>query len=67
LSRYLASAKMTRVRIPRVAEIPSPYSFGPDHVVYLDEKNRCVFVVETSHKTYDVFRASDFVKLAVQS
>lgn len=60
-ARFIATLRDTDIRIPRVASIPSPYSFGPDHTVYLDERGRAVFVVETSHKTYDVFLASEGV------
>ncbi len=60
-ARYLATLKDTDVRIPRVREIPSPYAFSPDHTVYLDERGRAIFIVETAHKTYDVFLASEAV------
>jgi hypothetical protein len=55
VGRFLDTCKQTSKRIPRVREIPSPYSFGPDHVLYVDSKGRDVFVVETMHKRYDVF------------
>jgi hypothetical protein len=54
-ARYLASVKMTSRRIPRVREIPSPYAYSPDHTLYIDDKGREVFIVETMHKRYDVF------------
>lgn len=58
---YLATLEDTDVRIPRVKDIPSPYAFSPDHTVYLDERGRAVFIVETAHKQYDVFLASEGV------
>lgn len=55
VSRYLSGCKITSKRIPRVREIPSPYAFSPDHTLYIDDKGREVFIVETMHKRYDVF------------
>lgn len=57
LSRYMATLEDTDVRIPRVKEIPSPYAYSSEHVVYLDEQHRCIFVVETDHKQYDAAHA----------
>jgi hypothetical protein len=42
--------------IVRQSDIPSPYAYSPTHVVYHDPKRGDVFIVETSHKRYDVFR-----------
>jgi hypothetical protein len=36
-------------------DIPSPFACSPEHVLYEDEKGRFVFIVETSHKRFDVF------------
>lgn len=36
-------------------DIPSPYASGPSHGVYLDRKRGLVIIVETKHKTFDVF------------
>ena len=40
--------------IARQADIPSPYSYGPDHAVWA-WGNRKVIIVETRHKRYEVF------------
>ena len=53
-ARFLATLLDTPFRIART-DIPSPYAYSPEHVVYEDEKGRFVFIVETSHKRYDVF------------
>ncbi len=55
VSRYLSGCRETSRRIPRIPEIPSPYAYSPEHVLYVDSKGRDVFVVETAHKRYDVF------------
>lgn len=55
VGRFLDTCKATNRRIPRIREIPSPHSFGPDHVLYVDSRGRDVFIVETAHKQYDVF------------
>lgn len=41
--------------IPRDRSIPSPYASGPNHAVWQDKQGRRVFIVETSHKRYEVF------------
>jgi hypothetical protein len=41
--------------IARIAAIPSPYAYSPTHTVYRSEDGVLVFIVETAHKTYDVF------------
>ena len=53
----------TNLVIPRT-DLPSPYDFGPTHMIYRLAQNPMpgtvngdlVFIVETVHKTYDVFR-----------
>lgn len=40
--------------IPRQKDIPSPYSFGPSHLVG-QWNGKAVIVVETRHKRYEVF------------
>lgn len=65
LSRYLNTVADTNHRIDRVAEIPSPYAYGPDHLVFRDVQDRLVFFVETAHKRYDVFQVPSGVKLFV--
>jgi hypothetical protein len=58
LSRYLETVEETGQVIKCVTSIPSPYSSGPDHVVYQDTEGRgLVFIVETAHKQYDIFSA----------
>jgi hypothetical protein len=54
-ARFLMACHMTSKRIPRIKEIPSPYAYSPDHTLYLDDKGRYLFIVETAHKQYDVF------------
>ena len=54
-ARFLATVQTTSKRIPRIKEIPSPYAYSPDHTLFLDDKGRHVFIVETAHKQYDVF------------
>jgi len=63
LSRYYATVADTNHHIDRVTSIPSPYASGPDHIVYRDSQERLVFVVETAHKTYDVFQVPSGTKL----
>jgi hypothetical protein len=41
--------------IVRQADIRSPYAYSPTHLVYSDPRRGMVFIVETSHKRYDVF------------
>ena len=40
--------------IPRQADIPQPYAYGPSHAVSC-WRDRPVIVVETRHKRYEVF------------
>ena len=54
-ARFLATVKITSKRIPRIAEISSPYAYSPDHTLYLDDKGRYLLIVETAHRQYDVF------------
>lgn len=54
-ARYLAGVRTTSRRIPRQAYIQSPYAYSPDHALYVDDKGRDVFIVETAHRQYDVF------------
>ena len=54
-ARYLATVNDTDLVIPRVKDIPSPYAYSPTHTLYQDERGRFVFIVETSHRQYDVF------------
>jgi hypothetical protein len=61
--RYLANEIMSDENgaaiiagyIPRQKDIPSPYAYSPTHIVWLDVHGRTVIIVETKHKTYDVF------------
>ncbi len=44
------------MEIERVESIPSPYAYSPTHLVYLWPAMKIpIFIVETSHKRYDVF------------
>lgn len=54
-SRYLATISEPVGAIPRDRTIPSPYAYASTHLVFRDERGRLVFIVETKHKTYDVF------------
>jgi len=54
-ARFLATLADTNYAIPRVAAITSPYAYSPTHTVYRLPSNELVFIVETKHKTYDVF------------
>ena len=56
-ARYLATLKDCGW-IPKDRNIPSPYLFSPTHFVSTDERGRKVFIVETAHRTYDVFDCS---------
>jgi hypothetical protein len=40
LARFLSYVESTGLCIPRLAAVPSPYSFGPTHQVYKDEQGR---------------------------
>ena len=40
--------------IPRQA-IRSPYRYSPTHALYTDPTRGLIFIVETSHRQYDVF------------
>ena len=42
--------------IPRIKDIPSPYASGPTHMVYRHHNGTKVFIVETKHKHYEVFK-----------
>ena len=53
--RYMETLQDTGEGIPRIKEIPSPYAYSPEHTVYRTPDGREVFIVETRHKTYDVF------------
>ena len=56
-ARYLASLTEGPLGfIPRQADIPSPYAYSPTHTVYHDPTRGPVIIVETRHKTFDVFR-----------
>jgi hypothetical protein len=55
IGRYL-HGRDTAGYIVRQTDIPSPYTWGPTHLVYTDAKHGRVIVVETRHKTYDVFK-----------
>lgn len=55
LIRYMFTICDTSRTIPRL-DIPSPYAFSSTHVVYVDSNGVLVFIVETAHKKYDVFR-----------
>jgi hypothetical protein len=68
LSRYMASLDTTMWVTPRIAAIPSPYAYSPTHIVYRENYenkgmygsfSRNVIIVETKHKQYDVFDASN--------
>jgi hypothetical protein len=54
-ARYLAECDDTPFVIARQADIPSPYAYSPDHVVYAYKGIQHVIIVETAHKRYDVF------------
>lgn len=43
--------------IPRQTAIPSPYAYSPTHAIS-DWNGKRVFIVETSHRYYDVFEVS---------
>lgn len=55
LSRYMDTLADTNHIIDRIREIPSPYAYSPEHIVYRTPEGQYVFIVETAHKTYDVF------------
>jgi hypothetical protein len=62
LSRYMATLETTMLVTPRIAAIPSPYAFSPTHTIYQNNsgpKPIHVIVIETAHKQYDVFDASN--------
>jgi hypothetical protein len=62
LSRYMASLDTTMWVTPRIAAIPSPYAYSPTHTIYQDvlrNKPIHVIIIETAHKQYDVFDASN--------
>lgn len=60
ISRFLAECQQVGF-IPRDRSIPSPYAYSPTHTVYRDSRERCVFIVETMHKRYDVFECASGV------
>lgn len=45
--------------IPRIAEIPSPYSYSPTWPVYRYRDGREVVAHETGHRRYQVFDVTD--------
>lgn len=55
-ARYLAECSDDPIGfIPRQKDIPSPYVYSQTHVVWRHENGRQIFIVETSHKKYEVF------------
>ena len=52
--RFLDQCTDTAYVIPKQADIPSPYAYSPEHVVFQHEA-QYVIVVETRHKRYEVF------------
>jgi hypothetical protein len=61
LSRYMDTLDTTMLVTPRIAAIPSPYAYSPTHTIYQVKgaNPRHVIIVETKHKQYDVFDASN--------
>lgn len=54
-ARFLAEcADLPLGVIPRQADIPSPYAYSPDWLVY-DWQGQPVTIRETAHRRYDVF------------
>ena len=53
-------AEPTKRTIPRQADIPSPYSYSPDHVVY-EWRGMDVIHVETRHRRYEVFQIQETI------
>lgn len=47
--------------IPRHSEIPSPYAYSQEHVVYR-YAGIPVIIVETRHKHYEVFQVSETIR-----
>lgn len=55
-ARFLANCLFVDT-MPRQADIPSPYAYSSEHVVYKYEPTgQNVIIVETAHKQFDVFR-----------
>ena len=54
LSRFLTECDETTLRVEKQEDIPSPYSFSPDHEVYR-RGTQYLIIVETAHRRYDVF------------
>jgi hypothetical protein len=54
VSRFLGQRETVGF-IVRQRDIPSAYASGPTHLVFADPKHTGIIVVETRHKTYDVF------------
>ena len=54
-ARFLATVEDTDLVIDRISSILTPYSSGPEHVVYALDSGKLVFIAETAHKQYDVF------------
>lgn len=56
-ARFLATCSDEPVGyIPRQKDIPSPYAYSPVHSVYMcKDGDRAVFIVETSHRKFQVF------------
>ncbi len=57
-ARWWAEAGETVGYIPRQADIPSPYQYGPTHCVMLWREQRVIHV-ETQHRRYEVFALPD--------
>lgn len=55
-ARYLAHTAEDSIGvIPRQADIPSPYRYSSEWVVFLHATDGAVVIVETRHKHYEVF------------
>jgi hypothetical protein len=64
--RYLRECYSRHVGyIPRQREIRSPYAWGPTHIIWKHKTTgRYVFIVETSHKRYEVYETPrDLIKV----
>lgn len=55
-ARYLCDVSEEPIgEIPRQRDIPSPYAFGPTHIVWQHIERGPIVIVETAHRCYDVF------------
>ena len=60
-ARYLSTVGDEPVSWIARTTIPSPYAYSPTHALFQTDSGQQIFVVETRHRRYEVFVATDEV------